>query len=492
MKMLSSHSRAREARTRLSERRIARGRDARARVVTRMDASAAEAPMRSPNAIANTKTVAAVILGGGAGTRLYPLTKSRAKPAVPIGGAYRLIDVPMSNCLNSGISKVYILTQFNSASLNRHLARTYNFGNGIMYGGNGFVEVLAATQTPGQGGKEWFQGTADAVRQYSWLFNDVKNKDVEDIVILAGDHLYRMDYMKFVEAHRESNADISVGTLPIDEARASDFGLMKIDSTGRIVEFTEKPKGDALQAMKVDTTVLGLTADEAKEKPFIASMGIYVFKKSALVKFLEKDYPEDNDFGGEIIPRAAADGAKVQAYLFNDYWEDIGTMKSFFEANLNLAKDPPNFEFYNAEAPIYTSPRFLPPAKVERCHVKESIISHGASLADCQVEESIIGLRSVVNKGCRIKRAMIIGADFYESDEKKASLLASGEVPVGIGEGTIIENAIIDKNARVGKNCVITNAAGVEDLADEERGVFIRNGIITILRNCTIPDGTII
>ena len=453
---------------------------------------AAPNEVKASTAVSNAKTVAAVILGGGAGTRLYPLTKSRAKPAVPIGGAYRLIDVPMSNCLNSGISKVYILTQFNSASLNRHLARTYNFGNGIMYGGNGFVEVLAATQTPGQGGKEWFQGTADAVRQYSWLFNDVKNKDVEDIVILAGDHLYRMDYMKFVDAHRDSGADITVGTLPVDEERASDFGLMKIDSTGCIVEFTEKPKGDALQAMKVDTTILGLTEAEAKAKPFIASMGIYVFKKSALVKFLDKDYPEDNDFGGEIIPKAAGDGAKVQAYLFNDYWEDIGTMKSFFEANLSLAKDPPNFEFYNAEAPIYTSPRFLPPAKVEKCHVKDTIISHGASLANCSVEESIVGLRARIDSGAKIKRTMIIGADYYESEEKRSAIISAGGVPVGIGANTIIENAIIDKNARVGKNCVITNKDGIEDLADEERGVFIRNGIVTILRNATIPDGTVI
>jgi|Transcript_8792 glucose-1-phosphate adenylyltransferase len=451
-----------------------------------------DAPTRSSSAIANSKSVAAVILGGGAGTRLYPLTKSRAKPAVPIGGAYRLIDVPMSNCLNSGISKVYILTQFNSASLNRHLARTYNFGNGIMYGGNGFVEVLAATQTPGQGGKEWFQGTADAVRQYCWLFNDVKNKDVEDVVILSGDHLYRMDYMKFVEAHRESDADISIGALPVEEDRASDFGLMKIDATGRITEFSEKPKGDKLQSMKVDTTVLGLSPGEAKAKPFIASMGIYVFKKKMLVKFLDKDYPQDNDFGGEIIPQAAQDGAKVQAYLFNDYWEDIGTIKSFFEANLNLAKDPPNFEFYNAEAPIYTSPRFLPPAKIERCHVKDAIISHGASLSDCSVEDAIVGLRSRVEKGCKIKKTMIIGADYYESEEKRKAIIASGGVPVGIGENTIIENAIIDKNARVGKNCVITNKDNIEDLQDEERGIFIRSGIVTILRNSTIPDGTVI
>jgi glucose-1-phosphate adenylyltransferase len=244
--------------------------------------------------------------------------------------------------------------------------------------------------------------------------------------------------------------------------------------------------------MKVDTTVLGLSPGEAKAKPFIASMGIYVFKKKMLVKFLDKDYPQDNDFGGEIIPQAAQDGAKVQAYLFNDYWEDIGTIKSFFEANLNLAKDPPNFEFYNAEAPIYTSPRFLPPAKIERCHVKDAIISHGASLSDCSVEDAIVGLRSRVEKGCKIKKTMIIGADYYESEEKRKAIIASGGVPVGIGENTIIENAIIDKNARVGKNCIITNKDNIEDLQDEERGIFIRSGIVTILRNSTIPDGTVI
>mmetsp|Transcript_54526 Transcript_54526/g.131440 ORF Transcript_54526/g.131440 Transcript_54526/m.131440 type:complete len:435 (-) Transcript_54526:692-1996(-) len=374
--------------------------------------------------ISNSKSVAAVILGGGAGTRLYPLTKSRAKPAVPIGGAYRLIDVPMSNCLNSGISKMYILTQFNSVSLNRHLARTYNFGNGIMYGGSGFVEVLAATQTPGLGGKEWFQGTADAVRQYSWLFEDVKNKDVQDVVILSGDHLYRMDYMAFVDRHREVNADITIGCLPMDGERASDFGLMKIDKTGRITEFAEKPEGNDLLAMQVDTTVLGLSPEESQASPYIASMGIYVFKKSALISFLNSEYPKDNDFGGEIIPKAAADGYHVQAYLFKDYWEDIGTIKSFFEANLALAKHPPQFEFYDARAPIYTSPRFLP--------------------------------------------------------------------PVGIGEGCTITNAIIDKNARIGKNCIITNASGIDDLEDEENGVYIRSGIVTILRNATIPDGTVI
>jgi glucose-1-phosphate adenylyltransferase len=361
-----------------------------------------------------------------------------------------------------------------------------------MYGGNGFVEVLAATQTPGLGGKEWFQGTADAVRQYSWLFEDIKNKDVQDIVILSGDHLYRMDYMAFVARHREVNADITIGCLPMDDKRASDFGLMKIDDTGRITEFAEKPEGSALKAMEVDTTILGLTPEEAISSPYIASMGIYVFKKSALLKFLNSEYPKDNDFGGEIIPKAATDGYHVQAYLFNDYWEDIGTIKSFFEANLALAKNPPQFEFYDARAPIYTSPRFLPPAKVEKCHVKDAIISHGCSLADCSVEDAIVGLRSQIGKGCTIKHAMIIGADYYETDEQKATIEEAGGVPVGIGEGCTISNAIIDKNARIGKHCIITNSAGVEDLEDEENGIYIRSGIVTILRNATIPDGTVI
>ena len=241
----------------------------------------------------------------------------------------------MSNCINSGISKIYILTQFNSTSLNRHLTRAYNFGNGIRFGGDGFVEILAATQTPTPGGKDWFQGTADAVRRYAWLLESVKIRQVEDIVILSGDHLYRMDYMKFVNKHRQTDADITVAAIPCDEKRAADFGLMKIDESGRINAFAEKPKGDALEAMKVDTTVLGLSPNEAKEKPYIASMGIYVFKKDALLQLLNETLPTANDFGSEIIP-AAADNMRVQAYLFNDYWEDIGTMKSFFEANLAL------------------------------------------------------------------------------------------------------------------------------------------------------------
>ncbi|PIA52737.1 hypothetical protein AQUCO_01000538v1 [Aquilegia coerulea] len=263
-------------------------------------------PQFFSNQKADPKKVTSIILGGGAGTRLFPLTSRRAKPAVPIGGCYRLIDIPMSNCINSGINKIFILTQFNSASLNRHIARTYNFGNGVNFG-DGFVEVLAATQTPGEAGKQWFQGTADAVRQFTWVFEDAKTKNVEHILILSGDHLYRMDYMNFVQKHIDTNADITVSCIPMDDSRASDYGLMKIDHTGQIIEFSEKPKGANLKAMQVDTTLLGLSPLEAKSCPYIASMGVYVFKTDVLLKLLKWRYPTSNDFGSEIIPAAVAD-----------------------------------------------------------------------------------------------------------------------------------------------------------------------------------------
>ncbi|KAI3430721.1 hypothetical protein D9Q98_005307 [Chlorella vulgaris] len=436
-----------------------------------------------------TNSVMAVILGGGAGTRLYPLTKNRAKPAVPIGGAYRLIDVPMSNCINSGISKIYILTQFNSTSLNRHLARTYNFGaSGVRFGGEGFVEVLAATQTPTD--KEWFQGTADAVRQYAWLFRDIKNRNVEDIVILSGDHLYRMDYMKFVDHHRANGADVTIGCLPVDATRASDFGLMKIDGEGKIIEFAEKPKGDALENMKVDTTVLGLSAEAAQQTPFIASMGIYVFKKSLMLDLLDAN-KTSHDFGGEIIPQTAQDH-KVQAYLFNDYWEDIGTIESFFNANLALTHNPPNFQFHDPQGPIYTSPRFLPPAKVIKSRLTDAIVSHGSYLRECTVNHAIIGLRSRINEGVTIQDAMIMGCDYYESDSQRRALREAGAVPMGIGAGCTLRNVIVDKNARIGDNVQIINKEGVQEAAREEEGYFIRSGIVVVLRNQTIASGTII
>ncbi|KDP40133.1 hypothetical protein JCGZ_02131 [Jatropha curcas] len=436
------------------------------------------------------KTVVAIILGGGAGTRLFPLTKRRAKPAVPIGGAYRLIDVPMSNCINSGINKVYILTQFNSASLNRHLARAYNFGNGINFG-DGFVEVLAATQTPGEEGKRWFQGTADAVRQFHWLFEDPRSKAIEDVLILSGDHLYRMDYMDFVQSHRQSGADITISCLPMDDSRASDFGLMKIDNKGRVLSFSEKPKGDDLKAIAVDTTVLGLSKEEAVKKPYIASMGVYVFKKEILLNILRWRFPTANDFGSEIIP-ASAKEYYIKAYLFNDYWEDIGTIRSFFEANLALTEHPPRFSFYDAAKPTYTSRRNLPPSKIDNCKLVDSIISHGSFLTNSFIEHSVVGIRSRINSNVHLKDTVMLGADFYETDAEISALLAGGRVPIGIGENTRIRECIIDKNARIGTNVVIANSEGIKEADRSSEGFYIRSGVTIILKNSVIEDGFVI
>ncbi|MBA0720595.1 hypothetical protein Golax_008208, partial [Gossypium laxum] len=428
-----------------------------------------EAPQADP------KNVASIILGGGAGTRLFPLTSQRAKPAVPIGGCYRLIDIPMSNCINSGIKKIFILTQFNSFSLNRHLARTYNFGNGVNFG-DGFVE-------------------------------DAKAKDVEHVLILSGDHLYRADYMDF--KHIDSNADITVSCLPMDDSRASDYGLMKIDGTGRIVQFAEKPKGPNLKAMQVDTSILGLSAQDAARYPYIASMGVYVFKTSVLLKLLTRSYPSCNDFGSEIIPSAA--------YLFNDYWEDIGTIKSFFDANLALTEQPPKFEFYDPKTPFYTSPRFLPPTKVDECKIVDSIISHGCFLRECSVQHSIVGVRSRLESSVDLQDTMMMGADYYQTESEIASLLAEGKVPIGVGQNTKIKNCIIDKNAKIGKDVIISNtdvsvtllasinvecsldnfnllssAQAVEEAERPEDGFYIRSGITVIMKNATIRDGTVI
>jgi glucose-1-phosphate adenylyltransferase len=301
-----------------------------------------------------------------------------------------------------------------------------------------------------------------------------------------------MDYAKFVEHHRATNADITIGCLPVDPTRASDFGLMKVDASGRVVEFAEKPKGAALDAMRVDTTALGLSPGEAADKPFIASMGIYVFKKSVLTDLLTAKYADYNDFGGEIIPAAASGGASVGAYLFTGYWEDIGTIRSFFDANLALAQHPPRFEFYDPAAPIYTSPRFLPPAHINDCAVTEAIISHGVDMASATVEHAIIGLRSRVEAGAVIKDAMLIGADYYEDAAERAAVRARGGVPIGVGARSVVQNAIVDKNARIGSDCRIVNEAGVEEADREEDGYYIRSGIVVVLRNATIPDGTVI
>ncbi|MEM9804976.1 MAG: glucose-1-phosphate adenylyltransferase, partial [Cyanobacteria bacterium P01_D01_bin.56] len=362
------------------------------------------------------------------------------------------------------------------------ITRAYNFSQFS----DGFVEVLAAQQTPES--PSWFQGTADAVRKYLWLF---ESWDVDEVIILSGDHLYRMDYGLFVDHHRATGADITLSVVPVDYKVASSFGLMKIDGTGRIIDFNEKPKGDALESMKVDTTTLGLNPEEAKEKPFIASMGIYVFKKQALIDLLRRS-PEQTDFGKEIIPGSARE-YNVQAYLFDGYWEDIGTIEAFFNANLALTQQPhPPFSFYDEEAPIYTRARYLPPSKVLNSHVTESIIGDGCILKECRISRTVIGLRQRVGANCDIENALLMGADYYESSSESQQHLTRGKIPVGIGDSTIIRNAIIDKNARIGSNVKIVNKENIQEAEREDLGFYIRSGIVVVLKNAVIPDGMII
>ena len=430
------------------------------------------------------KRVLAIILGGGKGSRLYPLTKMRAKPAVPLAGKYRLIDIPISNCINSDISKMYVLTQFNSASLNRHIAQTYNLSGPF---GQGFVEVLAAQQTPET--PSWFEGTADAVRKYQWLFQEW---DVDEYLILSGDQLYRMDYSLFVEQHRKTGADLTVAALPVDSAQAEAFGLMRTDETGNIKEFREKPTGDSLKAMAVDTSRFGLEANEAKEKPYLASMGIYVFSRSTLFDLLNK-FPSYTDFGKEIIPEALGRGDKLKSYVFNDYWEDIGTIGAFFESNLALTQQPtPPFSFYDEKFPIYTRPRYLPPSKIVDTQITDSIVSEGSILKSCSIHHCVLGVRSRIESDVVLNETLVMGSDFYESYEERIALRNGGGIPLGVGQGTTVKRAILDKNARIGDNVTIVNKDNVEEADRAEQGFYIRNGIVVIVKNATIPDGTII
>jgi len=429
------------------------------------------------------KRVLAIILGGGAGTRLQPLTLTRAKPAVPLGGKYRLIDIPVSNCINSGIQKIYVLTQFNSQSLNRHLSLTYNLSSGFS---GGFVEVLAAQQTPES--PSWFQGTADAVRQNQELF---ESWDVDQILILSGDQLYRMDYAAFVTAHRASGAALTVAALPVDAQAAQGFGLMRTDVDGQILAFREKPKGAELEAMWVNTQSLGLSAAEAGRRPFLASMGIYIFDRQALFDLLANN-PQATDFGQEIIPEALASGRKLQSYLFDDYWEDIGTIKAFYDANLALADDHPPFSFFDEQAPIYTRARYLPPSQMRQSQISCSVLSEGCLLDRCVINHCVLGLRLRVGEGAVLEDTLMMGADSYESEQDRRALLAQGGVPLGVGAGTTIKRAIIDKNVRIGANVQVINKDHVHEADRSELGFTIRSGIVVIEKNTTLADGMII
>src|SRR5882762_8739514 len=423
----------------------------------------------------------AVILGGGAGTRLFPLTQQRSKPAVPVGGKYRLVDIPISNCINSDVHKIFVLTQYNSASLNRHIAQTYRFSPFS----NGFVEILAAEQTPES--PHWFQGTADAVRQ---VLPHIRDWGIDTLLILSGDHLYHMDYRPFLARHHETNADVTVSVIPCEGQSASEFGLLKTDQDGRIIEFKEKPKGEDLLSMQVDTTSLGRAADDAMRRPFLASMGIYVFKYDKLESLLSED-ASWLDFGREIIPAAIRSG-NVQAFMFDGYWEDIGTITAFYRANLDLTTKIPKFNLFDAEAPVYTRARYLPPSKIEDTEISRSIISDGCIITGARVSNSVVGLRSRIAKGVRVDASFVMGADYYQTIEEMRDDLLANKPRVGIGEGTIINRAIVDKNARIGSNVRLLNEAGVVNADADDGSYYIRDGIIIVPKNAVVKDGTIV
>jgi glucose-1-phosphate adenylyltransferase len=423
----------------------------------------------------------AVILGGGAGSRLFPLTQQRSKPAVPLGGKYRLVDIPISNCINSDVVKIFVLTQYNSASLNRHIARTYRFSQFS----DGFVEILAAEQTPES--PQWFQGTADAVRQ---VLPHIRGWGVDTLLILSGDHLYRMDYRSFLARHFETDADVTVSVIPCTPETAEEFGLLKTDSSGRIIEFKEKPKGEALEAMKVNTQELGLSAEEATARPFLASMGIYVFKYDLLEKLLAQD-PTAFDFGRNIIP-AAISGRNVQAYMFDGYWEDIGTISAFYEANIDLTSRMPKFNLFDTDAPIFTRSRYLPPSKIIDCEIHDSIISEGCIINTANITRSIIGLRSRIEAGTRIESSILMGADYYQSIEEMRLEIKAGIPRMGVGENTIIRRAIVDKNTRIGANVRLLNESGAENADGDGENYFIRDRIIIVPKNAVIADGTVV
>lgn len=416
-----------------------------------------------------------MILGGGAGTRLFPLTAERAKPAVPLAGKYRLVDVPISNCINSGISRIFVATQYNSASLNDHIARSYNFDR---FRG-GFVQILAAEQTPASG--QWFQGTADAVRQS--IFH-IRNYAHDQVLILSGDQLYTMDYRKMLAHHKETGAEITIAVTPVVAAEAPGFGILKTDAAHRITEFYEKPPLGELSGKESP-----VEADlEAAGRVYLASMGIYIFDCRVLQELLD-GYPEDNDFGKHIIPHAIRERTVV-AYPFKGYWNDIGTVRSFFETNLMLTDAQPAFNLFDEQMPLYTNARLLPPAKITRSRVESSIISEASVIIDADITQSVIGIRSYLGARTRINRVVMMGADHYRWEDPAKRTRVEGPRLPGVDEDTVVEGAIIDKNASIGRDCVITNTGGVQE--GEGPGFYIRDGIVVIVKNAEIPDGTVI
>jgi glucose-1-phosphate adenylyltransferase len=425
--------------------------------------------------------VLSLILGGGRGTRLYPLTMLRSKPAVPIAGKYRLIDIPISNCLNSGINRIYILTQFLSVSLHRHIAHTYKFDPF----GRGFVEVLAAQQTNETA--DWYQGTADAVRQN---VRYVEEDGAPEVLILSGDQLYRMDYRHLLKAHRDTGADATIAVIPVSEEAASGFGLVRLEESGRVAGFVEKPKtSEQMAPVRVPAAWYERHGLSARDRPFLASMGIYLFRRKVLVDLLN-ERRSATDFGKEIFP-GSLQSHKVFAHVFDGYWEDVGTIKAYHQANLSLANKHPPFDFHTPDGVMYTRMRFLPASRVDAAQVEECLISDG-----CIVQESakltrcVVGVRSRIGPGVTMRDTVMIGSDRFETDAERAANARRGQPDFGVGAGTVIENAILDKDCRIGRRVRIVNRQKVQE-ADNPRFV-IRDGVVVVPKAATVPDDTVI
>ncbi len=418
----------------------------------------------------NMRDVLAVILGGGVGTRLFPLTRDRTKPAVPLAGKYRLIDIPMSNCFHAGIDKIAILTQFNSVSLHRHIHRTYT--RDIFT--KGWVQILAAEQTHRSG--DWYQGTADAIRKQ---LHEIGQAGTKNVIILAGDHLYRMDYAKFVDYHMQTEADISIAVQPVNREGASQLGILQLNDEGQITDFVEKPQ--------TDEAIAGFESGTDSAKPYMASMGIYVFSTECLFEILTEN--PGTDFGKHIIP-AAIKTSRIMGYVFDGYWEDIGTMRRFYEVNLDMAAPLPKFNLYDPQRPIYTRPRFLPGSKVQGGSMHNVLLADGGRIQEATIRDSVIGLRSIIGARVTIQRTVVMGADYYETEKDKAENEQLGRPSIGIGSGTVIEGAIIDKNARIGQQVIIRHFPDRED-AEHENWIS-REGIVIVPKNAIVPDGTII
>ncbi len=426
----------------------------------------------------NLSKVLCVIMGGGQGTRLFPLTKDRAKPAVPLAGKYRIVDIPISNCINSRFRRIYILTQFNSTSLHGHISRTYKFDQFS----SGFVEILAAQQTLNN--NSWYEGTADAVRKNLVHF---LNHDFDYLLILSGDQLYRMDFQEVIEQHRETGADITIATIPVNRNEAKACGILQMDSEKRITNFVEKPKEDALlDSLKITSAMNAQLAIPNGNESFLASMGIYVFNRNVVTELLDNPL---SDFGKHIIP-AAIKSHRVFSYVYQGYWEDIGTIRNFFEANLDLVSELPRFNFFDMSAPIFSRPRFLPGSKINGAQIDHAVISDGCIINRARISNPIVGLRTIIGDGTELNRVVTLGSDYYESAESVARHESEGRPRVGIGAHCKIENAIIDKNARIGNNVTISPAGKPENV-DHER-YFIRDGIVIIPKDAVIPHGMVI